>query len=158
MFKCSNCGYVSYKWIGKCPECGAWGSLKETSEESLDKTGAYRQSFVKKKTRHSLQPLEILKAKDFSKQTLDLKRYSTGLKEVDRILGGGVLKGAVVLFGGEPGIGKSTLLLQILVNLAKKGAKTLYISSEESASQVLSRVQRLFGDNLPKTFSLFKIS
>ncbi|MEM7816715.1 MAG: DNA repair protein RadA [Candidatus Aenigmatarchaeota archaeon] len=126
MFYCTNCGYKSIKWLGRCPNCQAWeGFIEEKAEEILG---------IKKEA-SSPKPLKIIK----EKQT---ERISTGFSELDSILGGGLVEGEVVLVGGEPGIGKSTLLLEVAGNLSKK-AKTLYVSSEESLEQVGLRAKRL---------------
>jgi DNA repair protein RadA/Sms len=128
-YQCQTCGYTSPKWLGKCPDCGTWNSLveerKETSRVSL--TTHFRKS--------EPQLLSLIKAGDE-------QRTSTGIKELDRVLGGGVVTGSVVLVGGDPGIGKSTLLLQALSGLSRYG-QVLYVSGEESPQQIKIRAERL---------------
>lgn len=128
-YQCQTCGYTSPKWLGKCPDCGTWNSLveerKETSRVSL--TTHFRKS--------EPQLLSSIKAGDE-------QRTSTGIKELDRVLGGGVVAGSVVLVGGDPGIGKSTLLLQALSGLSRYG-QVLYVSGEESPEQIKIRAERL---------------
>lgn len=130
MFICKECGYGSGSWIGKCPDCGKWNTLVERRDFDDDSKGE------KKRTSEKIKKLEL---KSFSSINQDTKsRLSTGLFEFDRVLGGGFVPGAVCLLTGEPGVGKSTLLLQSLNNI-----KTLYISGEESAEQVKDRADRL---------------
>lgn len=120
---CSGCGYGSASWMGRCPDCGQWNSFVERIEEK----------------KHGKQKLEKAKFISFSKiQTQSSKKIPTGTGEFDRVLGGGLVPGQTILLTGEPGIGKSTLLLQSLANL-----KTAYISGEESAEQVKGRAERL---------------
>lgn len=119
---CSNCGYGSGSWIGKCPDCGQWNTLKQQQEFSSEKHAS--QTF---------SSTSLAKVKTYAK-----KRLSTGTFEFDRVLGGGFIPGSVTLITGEPGIGKSTLLLQILGKI-----NTLYVSGEEGAEQVKDRVTRL---------------
>ncbi len=128
MFSCSECGYKSIKWLGKCPLCGGWETFAQEIEE---KKGA-------KKRLREKQPPQLLKDIDPS----GFKRISTGLVEFDRILGGGLIAGEIVLVGGAPGVGKSTLLLEVSSQLATKG-KTLYVSAEESPQQIGLRAKRL---------------
>ena len=123
---CSNCGYGSGSWIGKCPDCGKWNTLKE--QPNFEKSPKKKNEAVKKITITSLS-----KIKSSTKS-----RLSTGIFEFDRVLGGGVVPGEVILLTGQPGIGKSTLVLQAFQNL-----KVLYISGEESAEQVKNRAERL---------------
>jgi len=124
---CSNCGFGSGSWIGKCPDCGRWNTLKEKPEFAKASSGKKGEA-VKKITITSLS-----KVKSSTKS-----RLSTGIFEFDRVLGGGVVPGEVILLTGQPGIGKSTLVLQAFQNL-----KVLYISGEESAEQVKNRAERL---------------
>ena len=133
-YVCRNCGYRSLKWLGRCPSCGSWGSLEEITEEKEAKPRPREEpvSWLGEEPK----PLpEVPRAPH--------KRISTGFPEVDRLLGGGLIPGAVVLFGGEPGVGKSTLLLQISASLAREGGPVLYVSGEESAPQVKLRAERL---------------
>lgn len=129
-YVCMECGYESPKWLGKCPECDQWNSLVEE---------------VTQKTSSSIMTASPLskpqKIQDISMDE-DL-RFSTGLDELDRVLGGGIVKGSMILVGGDPGIGKSTLLLQIANNISCKGLKVLYVSGEESVKQIKIRAKRM---------------
>jgi DNA repair protein RadA/Sms len=129
-YQCQTCGYTSPKWLGKCPDCGTWNSLVEERKESSpsrSSLGHFRKS--------EPQLLSSIKA-GYEQRT------STGIKELDRVLGGGVVTGSVVLVGGDPGIGKSTLLLQALSGLSRYG-QVLYVSGEESPEQIKIRAERL---------------
>ena len=130
IFVCSNCGYESGKWLGKCPACNEWNSFYE---EKLSKsTGG---SITKEKKIVTPKKLnEVIGA--------EAARVKTGIGELDRVLGGGLVKGSLVLVGGEPGIGKSTLILQLCNSMSGDG-KVLYVSGEESAEQIKIRADRL---------------
>lgn len=131
VFVCSECGNESAKWLGKCPACGSWNSFYEQKiVESKEKS--LRADSGKKAVAQKLNSYE-------AKETL---RVSTGFGELDRVLGGGLVKGSLVLLGGEPGIGKSTLILQICDKVKGEG-KVLYVSGEESAEQIKMRSDRL---------------
>lgn len=130
VFVCSNCGYDSSKWFGRCPSCNEWNTCYE---EKISKKQDNSKSGTKKKT--SLVKLNEVENKN-------MVRTSTGFKELDRVLGGGLVKGSLVLLGGEPGIGKSTLILQICDKIEGE-AKVLYVSGEESADQIKIRADRL---------------
>lgn len=136
VFQCQSCGYISPKWIGKCPDCGAWNSFVEEviEAESISK----KAETARLKTLEDIQPVPISSIKI----TLS-DRLSTGISELDRVLGGGIVRGSLVLIGGDPGIGKSTLLLQATDNLAKKYGRVLYVSGEESLTQIKLRAERL---------------
>ena len=139
-YVCQSCGHRAPKWLGKCPECEAWNTLVEEKIKGINlsrKTGS--DSFDKK----SIQP--ITKVETFAQD-----RLITGINEFDRTLGGGLVEGSLVLIGGEPGIGKSTLLLQSMGQMARSGAKVLYVSGEESPAQIKLRADRLgvLSDNL----------
>jgi len=128
--------------MGKCPKCGSWNSLEEVVEDNSNKNLFLEKSSKKKPREYShSHNVDFVKVEDV--ETLDILRVSTGYAELDRVLGGGVLKGAVTLVGGEPGIGKSTLLMEILGELANKGYKVAYISGEESLYQVAERAKRI---------------
>ncbi|HET9135956.1 MAG TPA: DNA repair protein RadA [Candidatus Kapabacteria bacterium] len=133
-FVCSSCGYNSPRWIGKCPECGSWNSFVE---ESI--TAAPTESTKAKGARAQLGTGKPIKLSDVS--TAEEDRILTGIAEFDRVLGGGIMRGSLVLIGGDPGIGKSTLLLQLARSLLT--IKTLYVSGEESPRQLKSRAERL---------------
>lgn len=133
-YVCQDCGYENSKWLGKCPECNKWNTFVEEIEEKKSKIN--KEVFVIDKS--SSRPLNIN-----SIETIKEQRFSTCINELDRVLGGGVVKGSLVLVGGDPGIGKSTLLIQVSSNVANSGKKVLYISGEESASQIKMRAQRL---------------
>ncbi len=126
-FICQQCGYHSPSWMGKCPECGSWNSLVETVEES-QKSKVKSQKLGEKASPQKLTEVT----------TVNTKRIATGFSEFDRVLGGGIVPGSVVLVAGDPGIGKSTLLLQTIGNVGG-----LYISGEESAHQIKLRADRL---------------
>lgn len=133
-FVCTNCGYTSPKYLGRCPNCGEWGTL---TEERLQPDN------VDRKSRVSLTG-EIAKVAKISEvKTEDTPRVKVQLNELNRVLGGGVVPGSMVLIGGDPGIGKSTLLLQMSGQLAQTGGNVLYVSGEESAVQIKMRAQRL---------------
>lgn len=133
VYICQECGYQTAKWLGKCPGCNQWNTLLETIVKEEKKTTQKAVSSAGS----SRMPSRL------SEVSTDLEvRYSTGLKELDRVLGGGLVKGSLVLVGGDPGIGKSTLLLQICQNLADN-KKILYVSGEESERQIKLRAERL---------------
>jgi len=127
-FLCQSCGYKSLKWLGRCPECGAWNSFLEEKEERSSK-------------KRENVSFKVLKLSEVSYQVK--KRLSTGLEEFDLVLGGGLVPASLILIGGDPGIGKSTLLTQIAGLLTIKGHRVLYFSAEESSEQVKLRSARL---------------
>ena len=131
-YTCSACGGVSPKWLGKCPHCLAWNTLEETVAEA---TGAARHRY---QSLAQAQPVFTLSEIDAA----DVDRTPTGQPELDRVLGGGIVEGGVVLIGGDPGIGKSTLLLQAAESLSQQ-VKVLYVTGEESGAQVALRARRL---------------
>ncbi len=133
VFVCNECGYESSKWLGKCPSCNAWNTFVE--EKAIQATG----SKDRKKPQGEVVKLNTVKQKETS-------RVKTGVEELDRVLGGGFVNGSLTLLGGEPGIGKSTLILQICNSLSLNG-KVLYVSGEESAEQIKLRADRLGIDN-----------
>lgn len=134
IYVCSECGYETAKWLGKCPSCGEWNTLNEEIRETA-KAGT-----VKPERRMSSSYSKPMTINEIS--TDDEQRYFTGSKELDRVLGGGIVKGSLVLLGGDPGIGKSTILLQIC-NYLGRMLKILYISGEESRRQIKLRAMRL---------------
>lgn len=132
LFICSECGYECAKWNGQCPECGEWNTFEEVEQAVSVKTGTVRRINAMTDKIMSLSDIDV---------NADV-RYDTGIGELDRVLGGGLVKGSLVLLGGAPGIGKSTLLLQVCRNLGKKYT-VLYVSGEESARQIKLRADRL---------------
>jgi DNA repair protein RadA/Sms len=141
-FLCANCGSVHPKWLGKCPDCGTWDSLQEYKEPTPDKRAAARLPFAAgKQTADLATAAQALALDDIDHA--DAPRTPTGIGEFDRILGGGIVPGSAVLVGGEPGIGKSTLLLQVADAAARQQTSVLYVTSEESARQTKLRAARL---------------
>ncbi len=131
---CQSCGGTTPKWAGQCPACGAWNTLVETV---LPRPGAERRSRgVARGTPAGIEPIGSVSSAEAS-------RLASGIGEVDRVLGGGLVPGSIVLFGGDPGIGKSTLLLQLAGRLARAGSRVLYVTGEESARQVRGRAERI---------------
>lgn len=134
-FVCQNCGAFSPKWLGKCPDCGEWNTyveemeVKEEKQKSLNIGGDVKPQKLK----------EIIYENE--------SRYSTKMSELDIVLGGGIVKGSLILVGGDPGIGKSTLLLQVANNLSSQAKRVLYVSGEESVKQTKLRAQRLGVDS-----------
>ncbi|MBP1047163.1 DNA repair protein RadA [Enterococcus sp. BWM-S5] len=132
-FECQSCGYISPKYLGRCPNCGQWNSMTEVKIQDTSDRRA-RVSLSGKKTQPQ-RLTEIVPKKE--------PRVATKLPELNRVLGGGVVPGSLVLIGGDPGIGKSTLLLQVSQQLTEVGGKVLYVSGEESADQIKLRAERL---------------
>ena len=139
VFFCQNCGYESAKWQGQCPACHEWNTF---TEEPVVKAAG---SAAVKKAAAEIKPVRLSEVHTDEKQ-----RISSGMEELDRVLGGGIVAGSLMLVGGDPGIGKSTLLLQVCHNLTRDGHKVLYVSGEESAQQIKLRAQRIgdFKDDL----------
>ncbi|MCH8207902.1 MAG: AAA family ATPase, partial [Nitrospinae bacterium] len=141
VYICQSCGHQAPKWLGKCPECDEWDTLVE---ENVNPAPPSRhKSSMRREGTPAVQPITAISGFDES-------RISTGIGEFDRTLGGGLVNGSVVLIGGDPGIGKSTLILQTLWQMANAGRKALYVSGEESVQQVKLRAERLnaLSDNL----------
>lgn len=138
-FFCQNCGYESAKWQGQCPACHEWNTF--TEEQVAKITG----SAAVKKAAAEIRPVRLSEI-----QTDESQRISSGMEELDRVLGGGIVAGSLMLVGGDPGIGKSTLLLQVCHNLTGTGHKVLYVSGEESVQQIKLRAKRIgdFKDDL----------
>lgn len=132
---CNECGYQSPKWLGKCPSCNSWNTMEETIVTSQPASAT--KSLVRENTVSLRAPKKIGDVQAGSET-----RYKTGLKELDRVLGGGIVQGSLILVGGDPGIGKSTLLLQICDKIGEE-KKVLYVSGEESEGQIKIRAQRL---------------
>lgn len=134
-FECQSCGYRTSKWVGKCPDCGQWNSILEQENLSNKKNGLYK-----------LQSQQVKEVKIITDVTpLEQGRIKTGINEFDRVVGGGFIPGSLSLIGGEPGIGKSTLLLEVCGKVAKNNPKNsiLYVSGEESEAQIGERARRL---------------
>ncbi len=140
VYFCQNCGFESSKWMGQCPGCKEWNSFVE---EIVDRKAGVSASVKKALEEAKPVPLSAV-------SSADEKRTSTDMKELDRVLGGGIVKGSLVLVGGDPGIGKSTLLLQVCKNLSNRNLSVLYISGEESLQQIKIRAERIgtFSDSL----------
>ena len=133
IFCCQACGYQTPKWMGKCPDCGGWQTFVEEVQ-------------VAKSTQRVVRSLSSLQTKPVPIDSIELEqddRLLTGIGEFDRVLGGGLVPGTLVLIGGDPGIGKSTLMLEALHGIAREGRKVLYVSGEESIRQMRIRSQRL---------------
>src|SRR5208283_3519724 len=131
VFFCSNCGYSSSKWLGQCPSCNQWNTFVEEEQVERKKDDSYRKFDDTKMS--SLADIET--GKD--------ERLKTGIEEIDRVFGGGIVQGSVTLIGGEPGIGKSTLALIIAQKIAEQGKKVIYASGEESNEQIKMRASRI---------------
>ena len=131
-YVCQSCGYETAKWLGKCPECTKWN----TFVEEIDQKSTKKEVFIIDKS--SSKPVSIN-----SIESKEEERFTTDINELDRVLGGGIVKGSLVLVGGDPGIGKSTLLIQVSSNVANLGKTVLYITGEESESQIKMRAKRL---------------
>ncbi|MDC1067616.1 DNA repair protein RadA [Candidatus Kapabacteria bacterium] len=127
-FKCTNCGYMSAKWVGKCSNCNEWETLKEFTQDT--------KTLKLQSTKANVTKLKDIEDGDF-------KRSTTGISEFDRTLGGGIVPGSLVLIGGDPGIGKSTLMLQMCSHLIS--LKPIYVTGEESAAQIKNRAERISG-------------
>ena len=138
VFFCSECGHESSKWLGQCPACKSWNTFVEEKQSVTKKGGA-------KPRRASASPMNMSEVSIKSEE-----RIPTGIGELDRVLGGGIVTGSLSLVGGDPGIGKSTLLLQVCRNLVNAKRKVLYVSGEESAHQIKMRAERIgaFEDEL----------
>ncbi len=135
IYVCTECGATALQWFGICPSCGAGNTLQETAAEG--KPSAHRYSAVMGGSTAAAKPVRLSRI-----ETREIERLATGIDELDRVLGGGLVSGQVVLIGGDPGIGKSTLFLQALAEIATRH-RTLYVSGEESAEQVALRATRL---------------
>ena len=132
-YVCQSCGYDTSKWMGKCPGCGAWNSMVE---EIVVPESEARRSGLGGTDAAPPQPIGEITAED-------LPRFSTGSGELDRVLGGGVIPGSMVLVVGDPGVGKSSLTLRVSADIARAGRRVLYVTGEESARQIRMRADRL---------------
>lgn len=139
IYFCQNCGFESAKWMGQCPGCKEWNTFVEEIVDRKTSTAGVKKALEDAKP----MPLSAI-------SSADEERISTSMKELDRVLGGGIVKGSLVLVGGDPGIGKSTLLLQVCKNLSNKNLAILYVSGEESLQQIKIRAERIgtFTDTL----------
>ncbi|MCA5589181.1 DNA repair protein RadA [Campylobacter upsaliensis] len=146
IFECEACGNQQSKWLGKCPECGAWDSFIELKTEQV--------AMLKELSKKINTPSEAVCIEDVELE--NFTRISTEDVELDLVLGGGIVEGSLILIGGSPGVGKSTLLLKIASNLAQKGKKVLYVSGEESKTQIKLRADRLEA-NSPNLFLLTEL-
>jgi DNA repair protein RadA/Sms len=135
IYTCTECGASEPKWQGQCPSCMAWNTLVESIDETGASTNRYANKFEGLASTGQLQKISSIKAADIARQP-------TGISEFDRVLGGGLVEGGVILIGGDPGIGKSTLLLQVLCHLGKV-SPAIYVSGEESPQQIAMRAKRL---------------
>src|SRR3954447_15127885 len=140
VFVCSQCGHDSAKWHGRCPGCGEWNSMVEERAPEAAPGGGRSPS---SRSKRALKPVPLAQV-----EAPALRRLATGIGELDRVLGGGLVPGSMVLIGGSPGIGKSTITGGALGNLAGAGRRVLYVSGEESAAQVKLRAERLGADAL----------
>jgi DNA repair protein RadA/Sms len=143
-FVCQSCGYVAPRWVGKCPECGEWNTV---IEEALPDKEATRST-----GRAAARPVFLS-----SVDRTEVSRIMTGIQELDRVLGGGLVPGSVVLVGGDPGVGKTTLLMEAVARLARDGVSAVYVSGEESGAQLALRAERL-GLDLAAFQALFTTS
>ena len=143
IFFCTECGYESAKWMGQCPSCKSWNTFSEKPKERVSKNKKYSQIDGVGVKRNEPIPLRTVNLEESS-------RISTEMPELDRVLGGGIVPGSLTLVGGDPGIGKSTLLLQVCKKISDKGCKVLYVSGEESLKQIKIRGDRIgqFDENL----------
>ncbi|HOJ92170.1 MAG TPA: DNA repair protein RadA [Dictyoglomaceae bacterium] len=140
-FVCQVCGYESIRWLGRCPNCQSWNSFLEISEKE--------ERVLEDKT-----DLKVVTIEEIEEESA--RRLETDFKSFDQLLGGGIVEGALILLGGEPGIGKSTFLLQIALSLQRRGNKVLYISAEESLPQISLRLKRLYSGKIDINFTTEK--
>lgn len=148
-FVCQECGYESGSWYGKCPECNNWNSLKEFQLNKGQRTKNLEQG----KRQENLTPKTLDQI-----QYSEKERITTGFSEMDNVLGGGIVKGSVILLAGDPGIGKSTLLLQAALNVANGKKSVLYISGEESEEQIKLRANRIINNRRSENFLLLSLT
>ena len=148
LFECQACGHQSAKWLGKCPNCGAWDEYIELSDKQIEVLKEINSKPITNTQSNAIPITEV----SFEQ----IERYSSGDQELDLVLGGGIVQGSLTLIGGSPGVGKSTLLLKIAGNLAREGKKVLYVSGEESSSQIKLRANRV-DSNYPNLYLLSEI-
>jgi len=135
IYICANCGYEAPRWLGQCPDCGHWNTLEESVKEQASVSSSKPN---KQRGGMGANALPLSQV-----ETGEELHESSGIEEFDRVLGGGIVEGSLLLIGGEPGVGKSTLLLQVCSHLCRRGKKVLYVSGEESARQLKMRAKRL---------------
>src|SRR6201994_3998304 len=138
---CSACGHETARWAGRCPGCGEWNTLVEQGRVATPRGGSGAGGALDARARAA--PVKPVALADV--EAVEHERLSTGIGELDNVLGGGIVPGSLVLIGGAPGIGKSTLTTMALGNLHEAGRRTLYVSAEESAAQIRLRAERLGG-------------
>ena len=141
IYVCQRCEAQAPRWLGRCPECGEWNTLLETAEPRPATAGQLMANGL------DSPPVALDDA-----VLQDRPRIRTSIAELDRVLGGGIVHGSVILLGGDPGIGKSTLALQVAAGLAIQDRPILYVSGEESTGQIVMRAQRIASDTLPTFF------
>lgn len=130
VYVCDNCGYESQKWLGKCPECGSWSTFNEFNKSNTKSNSIFKVDLLKPQSINNIK-------------YTDNERLIVGIDEFDRVLGGGLVKGSLILIGGDPGIGKSTIVLQVCKNISSSGKTILYVSGEESEQQIKLRANRI---------------
>jgi DNA repair protein RadA/Sms len=135
VYVCQSCGAQQPRWLGKCPDCGDWNSLIEEKSAPAQSQTSQRGGLFRMRETHPVAYEEIASQDD--------ARQSSGIEDFDRVLGGGIVPGSLVLIGGDPGIGKSTLLLEVADKLSQNCGKVLYVSGEESERQIKLRGERL---------------
>lgn len=135
VFVCSECGYITPKWLGKCPECGKWNTFEETVEESKSSSSKSVVGLTSGSKKPAVRLTDVVSSKS--------DRIVTGISEFDRVMGGGIVKDSITIITARPGAGKSTLLLQVADSIAKNGKKVIYASGEESDSQIKNRADRI---------------
>ena len=138
VYACTACGFESPRWVGRCPSCGAWNTMEESIAAEPVRTASGGKIAANQRPGTGAAPMLL---RDIPEDTA--LRTPTGISELDRVLGGGIVEGGLILIGGDPGIGKSTLLLQVCSHLAESGKRVLYVSGEESARQIRLRARRL---------------
>ncbi len=145
IYACAECGYETSKWMGRCPECGGWNTFQEIRMQTASKDFSKRGSLGLSSSAAS-KPVPLSSIENGEEE-----RFSSGSTELDRVLGGGIVKGSLILIGGSPGIGKSTLLLQVSERVSRERGQVLYVSGEESLSQIKIRARRI-GASSPYLF------
>lgn len=137
-FICNNCGSISDKWSGKCEDCNEWNCIEE--DDSIVATSPFASQ---KNKQSGITNKGVVEFEELSEEIGDILRYQTGIEELDKVVGGGLVEGSVILISGDPGIGKSTIMLQLVSSLSNKNMKCYYVSGEESVDQIKLRAKRL---------------